>query len=169
MNSSDEDVPAKEKVCATNHGVTYALSSDYITTNHSARFACMSSVCANVNRTSDSDGPQPPVTAPSKSQPSRYVITIVNSNFCVFAAASETCRVNFAVPLAVVVGLPLICPLVASRFSPSGSLPLTKVHLYGFVPPDAARVSLHCWSTLPSGSTAGVTMASGSGGGEVRD
>lgn len=50
------------------------------------------------------------------------------------------------------VGVPVIAPVVAVSDKPVGKLPLVRVHVYGVVPPVAARVALYAVPTWPLGS-----------------
>jgi hypothetical protein len=62
---------------------------------------------------------------------------------------SRTLTVNVYVPCRV--GVPLIPPVAASSCSPCGRLPAVIDHVYGAVPPVAARVAAYAWCTAPDG------------------
>ncbi len=62
---------------------------------------------------------------------------------------SVTVTVNEDVP--VVVGVPLMTPVDGARVRPGGSVPVLSAHVYGFVPPEAARVWEYATPTSPPG------------------
>src|SRR5215475_7228497 len=66
-------------------------------------------------------------------------LTVMLRGFVVFWAPAVTLTVKFAVPVAV--GVPEIAPELAASVSPVGSAPLAIDHVYGGVPPVAARVA----------------------------
>ena len=65
------------------------------------------------------------------------LITIDSAFVAVFARLSETCTVKFAV--AATLGVPEMTPPV-DRVKPVGNAPALSDHVYGAVPPVAARV-----------------------------
>jgi hypothetical protein len=50
------------------------------------------------------------------------------------------------------VGVPVIAPVEAFSDKPAGKVPLVRDHVYGAVPPLAARVALYVMPTWPLGS-----------------
>jgi hypothetical protein len=72
--------------------------------------------------------------------------------------------VKFETPVAV--GVPEITPVPAVSASPAGSAPLAIDHVYGGVPPLAARVAEYAVPATPIGSAVVVT-ASPPGAGTV--
>ena len=63
--------------------------------------------------------------------------------FCVSPGLLEsvTSKVNARL-LTAAVGVPVIAPVAALRFAQDGNVPLMMDHVYGVVPPVAARVAL---------------------------
>ncbi|HEX3844224.1 MAG TPA: hypothetical protein VHV80_07680, partial [Steroidobacteraceae bacterium] len=59
-------------------------------------------------------------------------------------------------------GFPVIAPVAALSDSPDGRDPLLSDHLYGDVPPLAARVAEYAFPTVPAGRLA-VVMAKAAG------
>jgi hypothetical protein len=68
-------------------------------------------------------------------------IVILSDFAAVFAGDEEslTCTLNDDIPACV--GVPLICPVAAVRFSPAGKDPELIDHVYGAVPPEALKVA----------------------------
>ena len=69
--------------------------------------------------------------------------------------APVTCTVKFAVIVAV--GAPLIMPLLF-KLNPNGRLPEERDHVYGVVPPVAAKVWLYAVFCVPAGNGELVKM-----------
>ena len=72
----------------------------------------------------------------------------------VAALLSVTRTVNVELPVAV--GVPLMRPEVPVRLSPEGNRPVVMDHVYGPVPPAAARVWLYATLISPLGRVAVV-------------
>src|SRR5262249_12498645 len=64
---------------------------------------------------------------------------------------------KFDVPLAV--GVPEITPELGASVNPAGSAPLAIAHVYGGVPPLAARVAEYAAPTTPPGSAVVVIVS----------
>ena len=60
---------------------------------------------------------------------------------CAGLSASTTLKVS-GVAFTAAVGVPVIAPVAASNARPAGSVPAVIDHVYGTVPPVAARVVL---------------------------
>ena len=80
--------------------------------------------------------------------------------FCAGAEESVTLAVKEKLPLCV--GVPEIAP-AAESVNPGGSVPEARLHIYGIVPPVAARVALYTTPTVPEANEL-VVMLSGGGG-----
>ena len=59
--------------------------------------------------------------------------------------------------LTAAVGVPEMTPVAAASVRPAGSVPLVSRHVYGAVPPDAARVAAYVEPMVPAGSDVVVT------------
>jgi hypothetical protein len=70
---------------------------------------------------------------------------------CLLLAESVTWKVS-GVFEAGWVGVPVIAPVEAFSDKPAGKVPLVRDHVYGVVPPVAARVALYAALTWPLGS-----------------
>jgi hypothetical protein len=66
--------------------------------------------------------------------------TMFSDAVAVCEFASVTLVVKVLVPL--VVGVPVICPVLLLRVSPVGSVPVLIDQVYGVVPPDACNVAV---------------------------
>ena len=75
-----------------------------------------------------------------------------------FPALSVTPIVNEKRLLATLVGVPLITPLDEFSVNPAGNDPDFTDHVYGGLPPLAARVSEYATPTVPEGSGVAVVI-----------
>ena len=73
---------------------------------------------------------------------------------------STACTVNVKLPAAV--GVPLRDPLEGSNEMPPGKAPVVTDHLYGGLPPEAAKTCEYDFPTWPPGNGDPVVMAGGS-------
>jgi hypothetical protein len=71
-------------------------------------------------------------------------------------AASFTCTVKETVP--VVVGVPEMTPVDATRLNPAGNVPALTLQPYGVVPPLACSVVEYAVPAVPPGSDVVVTV-----------
>src|SRR6266567_816705 len=74
-------------------------------------------------------------------------------------SASRVCNVTAYDPTAF--GVPLTVPGEFVRVRPGGRVPETRYHVYGVVPPIAARFTLYCTLALPLGKAAVVIFSGG--------
>jgi hypothetical protein len=82
--------------------------------------------------------------------------TVMPTTFVpVLFAASFTCTVNDTVP--VVVGVPEIAPVDATRLNPVGRVPAITLQLYGVVPPLACSAAEYAVPTVPPDNDVVVT------------
>jgi hypothetical protein len=81
---------------------------------------------------------------------------MLNAFVPVLFAASFTCTVKETVP--VVVGVPEITPVDATRFNPAGNVPALTLQPYGVVPPLACSVVEYAVPAVPPGSDVVVTV-----------
>lgn len=73
---------------------------------------------------------------------------------------STACTVNVKLP--AVVGVPLRDPLEGSNEMPPGKTPVVTDHVYGGLPPDAAKACEYDFPTWPAGNGDPVVMVTGS-------
>jgi hypothetical protein len=74
----------------------------------------------------------------------------------VLFAASVTCTVKETVP--VVVGVPEMTPVDATRLNPAGNVPALTLQVYGVVPPLACSAVEYAVPAVPPGSDVVVTV-----------
>jgi hypothetical protein len=82
-------------------------------------------------------------------------IAIDSAAVVVADAESVTLTVKLLVPAAV--GVPEIVPFAAS-VNPAGNVPLASDHVYGGVPPEAAKLWVYAAPTVPGASVDVVTL-----------
>ena len=84
----------------------------------------------------------------------------VNEAVAVCGVDSESATSTVNVLVAAAVGVPERIP-VGLKVRPAGKVPVPRLHVYGAVPPVAAKITLYAFPTVPAGSGDVVVIATG--------